>query len=50
MPIAMERALKKAARKKGLKPGSDRWNRFVYGTIAKWKKKHGKKRKHRKRT
>lgn len=48
MPVAMERALKKAARKKGLK--GERADRFVYGTMRKkgWKptrerRGHGKK-------
>lgn len=43
MPVAMERALRKSAKRKGFKPGSDRWNRYVYGTIERWKKKHNKK-------
>ena len=43
MPKRMKEALKRAARKRGYKPGTERYNRFVYGTIEKWKKKHKKK-------
>lgn len=40
MPVAMERALKKSARKKHLT--GDRFNAYVYGTLARYKKAHGK--------
>lgn len=33
MPKKMEESLKKSAKKKGFKPGSDRFNRYVYGTL-----------------
>lgn len=33
MPEAAERALKAKARKMGLKPGSKRWRRYVYGGL-----------------
>lgn len=44
MPAAMERALKRAARRKGLK--GKRKNAFVYGTMRKtgWTPKRKKKR------
>lgn len=35
MPKKMEDALKREAKKKGLKPGSKAWNRYVYGTLQK---------------
>jgi len=43
MPAALHRALAKSARKKGYKPGSKKYNAYVYGTLAKHKK--GKKKK-----
>jgi hypothetical protein len=39
MPLAEERKLKAEAKKKGYKPGSIAYNRYVYGTLAKQKKK-----------
>jgi len=33
MPKALERKLKAQAKKKGFKPGSDRYNRYVYGGL-----------------
>lgn len=33
MPKELERDLKQGARKKGFIPGSDRYNRYVYGTM-----------------
>jgi len=43
MPKKLERILKRAAKKAGLKPGSDRYNAYVYGTLNRVKagKKHG---------
>lgn len=35
MPVRAERNLKHAAKKQGMKPGSDRYNRYVYGTLRK---------------
>ena len=37
-PKEMEDALKKGAQEKGFKPGGERFNRYVYGTLAKRKK------------
>ena len=37
MPEALERALRARAREHGLKPRTDRYNAFVYGTLAKVK-------------
>lgn len=49
MPKELEDELKRKARKLGLKPGTDRWNAYVYGGLRKtgWKPKrergkHGK--------
>lgn len=39
MPKKMHRALKRSARKKGLKPGTKRYKRYVYGTMNKRRKK-----------
>jgi hypothetical protein len=39
MPKALHRKLKRQARKKGLK--GKRADKYVYGTMAKVKKKHG---------
>jgi len=33
MPKALERKLEKEAKKKGFKPGSDRFDRYVYGAM-----------------
>lgn len=51
MPLAEERALKREALKHGFKPGSDRYKRYVYGTLAiqKARKKRLKRRKRIKR-
>lgn len=38
----MEEALKKSARKKGLKPGTKAWRRYVYGALENWEKRHKK--------
>ena len=35
----MEEALKRSARKKGIPEGSERWNAYVYGHMAKEEKK-----------
>ena len=37
-PKKFEEALKRAAKARGFKAGSDRYNRYVYGTISKLKK------------
>lgn len=37
MPKKIEDALKRRAVQKGFKPGSDRYDRYVYGTLAKIK-------------
>lgn len=37
MPKKMEEALKRAARAKGFEPDSDRYRRYVYGTLQKIK-------------
>jgi hypothetical protein len=42
MPLAIERAVKAAARRKGLKPGTKAWDRYVWGTMNKIKKKRGR--------
>ena len=34
MPKRLEEALKRSARKQGIEEGSERWNAYVYGTIA----------------
>lgn len=39
MPRRAERNLKREAKKHGYKPGSDRYNRYVYGTLGKIEKK-----------
>ena len=39
MPKKMHKALDKQAKKKGLKKGSDAYNRYVYGTLSKRKRK-----------
>jgi len=35
MPVAMERKLKRSARKKGLRKGSKSYGAYVYGTMHK---------------
>ena len=35
MPKTVEEALKRRARQLGYKPGSDRYNRYVYGSLEK---------------
>lgn len=35
MPKRLHKALEKSARRKGLKPGTEHYNRYVYGTMAK---------------
>jgi hypothetical protein len=45
MPKKAEEALKRSARRKGFKPGSKRFNRYVYGGLmnkTKWKPGKGK--------
>jgi len=42
VPKEMEKKLKAQAKKKGFKKGSDRYNRYVYGTMQErtsWKPK-----------
>ncbi len=41
-PKEMEDALKKGAQEKGFKPGGERYNRYVYGTLAKHEKANEK--------
>jgi hypothetical protein len=38
MPKKMHDALAREAKKKGYKPGSEAYNRYVYGTMKKKKK------------
>lgn len=38
MPAALERKLKAEAKARGYRPGSDVYNAYVYGTLAKIKK------------
>ena len=38
MPKRLEKALKASAKRKGFREGSDRYNRYVYGTLQKVKK------------
>lgn len=45
MPIKAEKSLKKEARKHNFKAGSPRYNRYVFGTLAKIKKAEKRKRK-----
>lgn len=42
MPKKMHENLKKRAKKKGLKKGSEAYNKYVYGTMQEHKKKRGK--------
>lgn len=37
MPKKLEEALKRQAVQKGFKPGSDKYNRYVYGTLQRVK-------------
>jgi hypothetical protein len=39
VPKRVERALQASAKRKGFKKGSERYNRYVYGTMAKLKAK-----------
>lgn len=41
MPKKIEDALKRRAKELGYKPGTDRYDRYVYGTLAKLKEKRG---------
>lgn len=43
MPKKLERALKAAAKRHGYRPGTERYNRYVYGTMKKVEKKDGEK-------
>jgi len=49
MPKTMERGLRKGARKRGLKPGSKAWNRYVHGSKAMrtWRRKQARRRRKR---
>ena len=38
MSKKIEQALKRAAEAKGIQRGTPRWNRYIYGTLAKIKK------------
>ena len=38
MPKKLEEALRRSARAKGIRPGTERYNRYVYGTMASVKK------------
>ena len=44
MPLAEERRIRYEARRAGLKPGSERYQAYVYGTLAKIKEARRKKR------
>lgn len=44
MPKAMHRKLARSAKKAGLKPGSERSNAYVYGTMNKIEKAKARKR------
>ena len=44
MPLAEERRIRYEARRAGLKPGSERLNSYVYGTLNKIKEARRKKR------
>ena len=35
MPKRFEDALKRSAKRQGIEPGTDRWNRYVYGSLEK---------------
>jgi hypothetical protein len=45
MPTKIDRKLKKGAHKKGLKPGTDRYNKYVYGTGSRIQANMARKRK-----
>jgi hypothetical protein len=40
MPLSEERALRREAKKKHMKPGTRRFNRYVYGTLNKQGRLH----------
>ena len=42
MPKRLEEALKSRAAQQGFKKGTDRYNRYVYGTIERVEKAKGK--------
>ena len=44
MPIAEERRIRYEARRAGLKPGSERYQAYVYGTLNKIKEARKRKR------
>ena len=44
MPLAEERRIRYEARRAGLKPGSERYQAYVYGTLNKIKEARRKKR------
>ena len=46
MPKRLEKALKASAKRKGFREGSDRFNRYVYGTMKKVQKKESTNGKH----
>lgn len=50
MPKKVHDALAREARKKGLKPGTPAYNKFVYGTMTNMAKKRKKRATNRKRT
>lgn len=39
MPRKMEAALKASAKRRGIKEGTERWKRYVFGTLSKAKGK-----------
>ena len=39
-PKRLEKALKASAKRKGFREGSERYKRYVYGTMAKIKQEH----------
>ena len=43
MPKDLHDNLDKRARKKGFKPGTDEYNKYVYGTLKKVEKAHNEK-------
>lgn len=45
MPIRLHKQLAKSAKQKGFKPGSERFNKYVYGTMAKIEKAKKKEKK-----
>jgi len=38
MPAALERSLRRGARRAGLRPGGRRWRAYVFGTLAQIKR------------